>query len=70
MSPKRRQSYRNCSIAHWPGKVEELKPREKGAWRDWKIPDDIFLEPMEPEDLDAAEGKFADEFGIARPRKS
>ncbi len=50
--------------------VEELKPREKGAWRDWKIPDDVFLEPMAPEDLDAAEGKFGDEFGITRPRKS
>ena len=46
----------------------ERKPRRKpGAWRHWKIPDDIFLEPMEPEDLDAAEGKFNDEFGISLP---
>lgn len=49
--------------------VEELKPREPGAWRDWDIPDDVFLEPMDPEDLDAAEGKFADEFGITLPPK-
>jgi prevent-host-death family protein len=44
------------------------KPRRKpGAWRHWKIPDDIFLEPMDPADLDAAEGKFSDEFGISLP---
>jgi hypothetical protein len=28
----------------------------------------VFLEPMDPEDLDAAEGGYADEFGISRPR--
>jgi|SRR5580704_1785767 prevent-host-death family protein len=39
----------------------------RGVWRHWKIPDDIFLEPMDPEDLDAAEGKFSDEFGISLP---
>jgi prevent-host-death family protein len=46
------------------------KPQRKpGAWRHWKIPDDIFLEPMDPQDLDAAEGKFSDEFGISLPAK-
>ena len=45
------------------------QPRKPGAWRHWKIPDDIFLEPMDPEDLDAAEGKFTDEFGISLPVK-
>jgi hypothetical protein len=35
--------------------------------RHWNIPDDVFLEPMDPEDLDAAEGKFTDEFGISLP---
>jgi hypothetical protein len=30
-------------------------------------PDRVFLEPMDTEDLDAAEGKFTDEFGITRP---
>ena len=50
--------------------VEELKPREPGAWRGWgaSIPTKAFLETMDPEDLDAAEGKFSDEFGITRPR--
>jgi len=48
--------------------VEAQQPRKKGAWRGWLIPDDVFLEPMEPEDLDAAEGKFSDEFGISLPR--
>ena len=47
--------------------VEPRQPRKKGAWRGWSIPDDVFLEPMEPEDLDAAEGKFTDEFGISLP---
>lgn len=45
------------------------QPRKPGAWRHWDIPDDIFLEPMDPEDLDAAEGKFSDEFGISLPPK-
>ena len=44
------------------------KRRKPGAWRHFKIPEDIFLEPMDPEDLDAAEGKFSDEFGISLPR--
>jgi prevent-host-death family protein len=48
--------------------VNDMAPRRKGAWRHWKIPDDVFLEPMDPEDLDAAEGKFSDEFGISLPR--
>ena len=48
--------------------VNNMAPRRKGAWRHWKIPDDVFLEPMDPEDLDAAEGKFSDEFGISLPR--
>jgi prevent-host-death family protein len=48
--------------------VNDMAPRRKGAWRHWKIPDDVFLEPIDPEDLDAAEGKFSDEFGISLPR--
>jgi hypothetical protein len=42
--------------------------RKPGLLRGWKIPSDVFLEPMEPEDLDLAEGKFSDEFGISLPR--
>jgi len=48
----------------------KLQPRKAGAWRDWaNIPDDIFLEPMDPEDLDAAEGLHSDEWGITLPEK-
>ncbi len=47
--------------------VSERVRRTPGLLRDWKIPSDVFLEPMEPEDLDAAEGKYSDEFGISLP---
>jgi len=48
--------------------VEELNPRQPGLLRDWQVTDDLFLEPADPEDLDAAEGKFSDELGILRLR--
>jgi prevent-host-death family protein len=48
--------------------IEKRRRRKSGAWRDWKISSDALLEPMEPEDLDAAEGKYTDEFGVTRPR--
>jgi hypothetical protein len=50
--------------------VEGSRVRQKGAWRGWAadIPTEVFLAPMDPEDLDAAEGKFSDDFGITRPR--
>ena len=43
--------------------------RKPGAWRGWAadVPTEVFLAPMDPEDLDAAEGKFSDEFGITSP---
>jgi prevent-host-death family protein len=44
-------------------------PRRKGAWRGWQIPGEALLEPMEAEDLDAAEGKHTDEFGITHSRE-
>jgi len=47
--------------------LSERARRKPGLLRDWKIPSDVFLEPMEPEDLDAAEGKNSDEFGISLP---
>ena len=45
-------------------------PRKPGVWRGWAaaIPTEVFLAPMDPEDLDAAEGKFSDDFGISSPR--
>ena len=50
--------------------VEEPQPRRKGAWRGWAadVPTEVLLAPMDPEDLDAAEGKHTDEFGITSPR--
>lgn len=48
-------------------KLIPLKQRRPlGVAKHWKIPDDLFLEPAEPADLDAAEGKHTDEFGITR----
>jgi prevent-host-death family protein len=48
--------------------VGEPMRRKPGILREWKVPSDVFLEPMDPEDLDAAEGKSTDEFGITVPR--
>ena len=50
--------------------VSPMEPRKPGAWRGWatSVPMDVFLAPLDPEDLDAAEGKFTDDFGITRPR--
>jgi prevent-host-death family protein len=42
--------------------------RKPGAWRGWNASAEALLAPMDPEDLDAAEGKFSDEFGITLPR--
>ncbi len=44
--------------------------RKPGIWRGWaaSIDTDVLLAPMDEEDLDAAEGKFSDEFGISLPR--
>jgi prevent-host-death family protein len=43
--------------------LEEQTPRQPGLLKDWQIP-----EPMDEEDLRAAEGADADEFGITLPR--
>jgi prevent-host-death family protein len=50
--------------------IEQPTRRKSGAWRGWAadVPTEVFLAPMGPEDLDAAEGKFCDEFGITSPR--
>ena len=50
--------------------VENMTLRKPGAWRDLKIRNDALFEPMDPEDLDVAEGKHTDEFGITLPRSS
>jgi prevent-host-death family protein len=49
--------------------VNRMEPRKPGVWRGWaaSIPTEVLLAPLDPEDLDAAEGKFTDDFGITRP---
>jgi len=49
--------------------LTEKVPREPGVRRHWQIPDDLFLEAADEEDLRAAEGADSDEFGISRPRR-
>jgi prevent-host-death family protein len=53
-----------------PVPVEAMPPRQKGAWKRWasEVATEVFLGPTDPADLDAAEGKFADQFGITQPR--
>ena len=48
--------------------LEEQPPRRPGVCRHWQVPDDLFLEPMDEEDLRAAEGVDTDAFGITLPR--
>ena len=48
--------------------LAERTPRRPGIVRHWQIPDDLFLEPADEEDLRAAEGADTDEFGISLPR--
>jgi prevent-host-death family protein len=52
--------------------LAERAPRQPGILRHWQIPDDLFLdlEPPDEEDLRAAEGADADEFGITRPERT
>src|SRR6202012_4446232 len=52
--------------------LKQKKRRGRGILRGWaaNIPTEVFLADMDPEDLDAAEGKFTDEFGISLPRSS
>jgi prevent-host-death family protein len=47
----------------------ERMPRQPGLLRHWQIPDDLFLQPAEEEDLRAADGVHTDEFGISRSRR-
>ncbi len=49
--------------------IKEQARRKPGAWRHWKARADVLLEPMAPEDLDAAEGKYTDRFGITLPNQ-
>jgi antitoxin (DNA-binding transcriptional repressor) of toxin-antitoxin stability system len=42
------------------------EPRRPGVARHWVIDDDALMAPMDPEDLDAAEGLHTDAFGLTR----
>lgn len=46
--------------------LAERIPRQPGVRREWQIPDDLFLEPADEEDLEAAEGAGTDAIGISR----
>ena len=48
--------------------LDVVERRKPGAWRGWRASAEALLGPMDPEDLDAAEGKFSDEYGISLPR--
>ena len=50
--------------------VERMTQRRPGAWRGLNVPNDALFEPMDPHELDAAEGKHTDEFGITLPRSN
>lgn len=41
-------------------------PRQPGVARHWQLDDAALLAPMEPEDLDWAEGAHTDALGITR----
>ncbi len=46
--------------------IPDQERRPFGIARHWRIPEDLFLEPTEAEELDAAAGKQTDDFGITR----
>lgn len=48
--------------------LAERASRQSGVRREWQIPDDLFLEPADEEDLKAAEGAHTDPLGISRPK--
>jgi len=48
--------------------LAERMPRQPGIRRAWQIPDDLFLEAAEPEDLRAAEGAHTDALGLCTGR--
>ena len=48
--------------------LDVVESRKPGAWRGWEASAEALLAPMDAEDLDAAEGKFSNAFGISLPR--
>lgn len=49
--------------------LAERAPRQPGIRRQWQIPDELFLEPADEQDLRAAEGADTDAFGRSRRRR-
>jgi prevent-host-death family protein len=48
--------------------LAERLPRQPGVRRSWQIPDNLFLEPADPDDLRAAEGADTDALGLSSRR--
>jgi prevent-host-death family protein len=49
-----------------PAAPVKKEPRRPGVARHWVVDDEALLAPMDPEDLDAAEGLHTDAWGITR----
>ena len=49
--------------------LAERSPRQSGVRREWQIPDELFLEPADQDELRAAEGAGTDAFGRSRRRR-
>jgi prevent-host-death family protein len=49
--------------------LAERVARQPGLLRDWQIPDDLFLEPADEDDLAAAEGMHTNALGSRHPPK-
>lgn len=47
--------------------MDDRPPRKPGAWRGWHASPEVLLATMDDADLDAAEGKYSDEFGLSQP---
>lgn len=48
--------------------LAERAPRVPGVRRAWQVPDEVFLEPLDEADLDAADGLTTDALGVSRKR--
>jgi prevent-host-death family protein len=49
--------------------LAERSPRQVGIRREWQIPDNLFLEPADEDELRAAEGAGTDALGRSRRRR-
>jgi prevent-host-death family protein len=49
--------------------LAERSPRQAGIRREWQIPDDLFLQPANEDELRAADGVDTDALGRSRRRR-